>query len=50
MEVGTTTRTVISTAQKQKKGIRTAQVVYKTYEGKHKGKARYSSKTRHEKI
>ena len=44
MKVGDVTRTVIS-ASKKKVGH---QVVYKTYLGQHKGKARYSSQTRHE--
>lgn len=44
MTVGDVTRTVIS-ASKKKVGH---QVVYKTYLGQHKGKARYSSQTRHE--
>jgi len=47
MKVGDITRTVISTSKKLRGE---SEVVYKTYLGQHKGKARYSSKTKHEKV
>lgn len=49
MQLGTTEKTVISVSKKKSKtGAKMAEVVYKTYEGKHKSKSKFSSKTRHE--
>lgn len=42
MQIGDKTRHVIS------KGKKTTEVVYKTYVGKHLGKAKYASQTKHE--
>jgi hypothetical protein len=46
MQVGETTKHIISKGSV--KGKASVEVVYKTYLGKVGGKARYSSRTRHE--
>ena len=47
MKVGDIIRIVISTSKKSRGE---SEVVYKTYLGRHNGKDRYSSKTKHEKV
>lgn len=46
MKIGDQTRHIISKGQKA--GHRTEQVVYKTFTGNWNGKARFLSRTRHE--